>query len=212
MAKIKSFVCNELSVNTMVLYHHNRNCIIVDPGCWNPNQCSALKDFITERSLNPLCIVNTHGHFDHIAGNGCIKKTYNCPIWIHKDDLFLVQNATASAAMFGYQIEAPPHPDRFLSEDDTIELDGSVFRIIFVPGHSPGSICLYSESDKLLICGDVLFNGGIGRTDLFGGSYEMLIKGIREKLLILPRNTVVYPGHGPATTIGQEYDTNPFLR
>ncbi|MBN1158354.1 MAG: MBL fold metallo-hydrolase [Bacteroidales bacterium] len=212
MINIKSFVCNEMGVNALLLYENNGQCVIVDPGCWDEGPCNVLKDFINKGSLNPVCVINTHGHFDHIAGNAFIKNEFNCPVWIHRDDLFLLERAEEIAGMFGFQIRKPPYPDRFLTENDTIELGGSVIRIILVPGHSPGSICLYSESDKLLICGDVLFNGGIGRTDLFGGDYGTLVSGIRNKLLVLPRDTVVYPGHGPVTTIGQEHDTNPFLK
>ncbi|MBN2480517.1 MAG: MBL fold metallo-hydrolase [Bacteroidales bacterium] len=212
MIGIKIFVCNDMGVNALVLHDDTRQCIIVDPGCWDNGKCNELKSFIAGESLSPVCIINTHGHFDHIAGNAFFKREFGCPVWIHRDELFLLEKAGEIAGMFGFQIETPPHPDRFLQENEKIEFGDSVLLTILVPGHSPGSICLYSESDKLLICGDVLFNGGIGRTDLFGGNYGMLISGIRDKLLVLPRDTVVYPGHGPATTIGHEYDTNPFLK
>jgi glyoxylase-like metal-dependent hydrolase (beta-lactamase superfamily II) len=108
-------------------------------------------------------------------------------------------------------LEAPPLPDRYLEGGDSIKLGTTVISILHVPGHSPGSICLYAASGNLLICGDVLFKSSIGRTDLFGGDYDLLIRGIKEKILTLPRETEVWPGHGPSTTIGAENDTNPFL-
>jgi hydroxyacylglutathione hydrolase len=212
MITIKSFVFNELEVNGFVLYDETRECIVVDPGCNTAQQCNALKDFIDGQLLRPVCLVNTHGHFDHIFGNAWIKNTYQCPLLIHQDDLPLLEHADKYAGIFGFKTERSPMPDRFLREGETLSFGNTSLEILHVPGHSPGSIVLYSDSGKLLICGDVLFHGSIGRTDLLGGDYDLLIRGIRNKLLTLPRDTVVWPGHGPKTTIGHEYDTNPFLR
>jgi hydroxyacylglutathione hydrolase len=212
MITIKSFVFNELEVNAFVLYDETRECIIVDPGCNTPEQCSRLNSFITGQLLKPVFIVNTHGHFDHIFGNAWAKDIYKCPLLIHKDDLPLLEQAGQYAGIFGFTVDKSPLPDRFLNPGETLGFGNAFLEILHVPGHSPGSIVLYSDPDKFLICGDVLFNGGIGRTDLFGGDYNLLIEGIRRKLMVLPRETVVWPGHGPKTTIGHEYDTNPFLR
>jgi glyoxylase-like metal-dependent hydrolase (beta-lactamase superfamily II) len=130
---------------------------------------------------------------------------------MHAADEFLVKKAIEQAGFFGFTLTPPPMPDRTVEDGDVLEFGASHVKVLHVPGHSPGSICLYLEADKLLVCGDVLFQGSIGRTDLFGGDHDLLIRGIREKLMVLPRETMVWPGHGPHTTIGFEYDTNPFL-
>jgi hydroxyacylglutathione hydrolase len=211
MITLKHFTFNELEVNSFVLYDESGNCLIIDPGCKIPAQQTSLKDFITAGRLKPQSIVLTHAHFDHVAGAAWAKKEFACPMLMHRDDLFLLQDAMQHALLFGIRMEAPPLPDHYLSEGDHLTLGGTDISIIHVPGHSPGSICLYAAADNLLICGDVLFSGSIGRTDLFGGNHELLIRGIKEKLMTLPRETTVWPGHGPNTTIGNEYDTNPFL-
>ena len=212
MITCKSFVFNELGVNAFVVYDETGQCIIIDPGCNNQAQHEELRSFISSHALKPAYIVNTHGHFDHVAGNAWAKSEFGCPLLIHKDDLYQLQHAGRFAGMFGITVESSPGPDRFITEGESLNFGNSTLQILHVPGHSPGSICLYSADDALLICGDVLFNGSIGRTDLFGGDHELLIRGIHEKLMVLPRETTVWPGHGPATTIGHEYDTNPFLR
>jgi hydroxyacylglutathione hydrolase len=211
MITLKNFIFNELEVNTIVLHDESGACLIVDPGCKNPVQQQHLKKYITENNLRPECIFLTHGHFDHVAGIAWTRNEFSCPILMHRDDLFLLRDSVQHAALFGIKVEAPPMPDRYLEEGDSLRLGTTDIAILHVPGHSPGSICLYMASASLLICGDVLFKGSIGRTDLFGGDYDLLIRGIKEKLMKLPRETEVWPGHGPSTTIGAEYDTNPFL-
>jgi hydroxyacylglutathione hydrolase len=211
MITIKRFVFNELEVNGFVLSDETRECIIVDPGCNTDRQCGELTTYISGAQLKPVFIVNTHGHFDHIFGNARIMEIYQCPTLIHKDDVPLLEHADKYAGVFGFNMVSPPLPDRFLSQGIPLIFGNSSLDIIHVPGHSPGSVVLYSKSDRFLICGDVLFQGSIGRTDLPGGDYELLIRGIRDKLMTLPGDTEVWPGHGPKTTIGREYDTNPFL-
>jgi glyoxylase-like metal-dependent hydrolase (beta-lactamase superfamily II) len=211
MIILKNFIFNELEVNAFVLHDESGACLIVDPGCKSPVQQQTLVKYITGNNLRPEGIVLTHGHFDHVAGVAFAKNEYSCPVLMHRDDLFLVKDAAQHASLFGIKMENPPAPDRYLEDGDHIKLGSSHISILHVPGHSPGSICLYMASDSLLICGDVLFSGSIGRTDLFGGNYDQLIRGIREKLMTLPRETEVWPGHGTSTTIGAEYDTNPFL-
>jgi glyoxylase-like metal-dependent hydrolase (beta-lactamase superfamily II) len=141
-----------------------------------------------------------------------IKTTYGIPLAIHEKDLYLLETAMHYTEFFAFKAEQPPAPDQFLKEGDTIRFGVSALSVLHIPGHSPGSILLYSRDNNLLVAGDVLFNGSIGRTDLPGGDYSMLIKGITEKLMTLPRETIVLSGHGPSTTIGREYDTNPFLQ
>lgn len=211
MIKLKQFVFNELGVNTFVLHDDTQLCIIVDPGCNSTSQQTKLSAYITENNLMPAYIVNTHGHFDHVFGNSWAKALYNCPILMHRDDLHLIEHIDKFAGLFGFEVEKAPFPDRFLYDGDILKFGETSLKIIHVPGHSPGSICLYSEPDRLLVSGDVIFNGGIGRTDLPAGNHGLLMRGIREKILTLPPETVVWPGHGPQTTIRNEHDTNPFL-
>ena len=130
---------------------------------------------------------------------------------MHRDDLNQVEHIDKYAGIFGYEVPKAPLPEKFLGDAEIFKFGESQLKIIHVPGHSPGSICLYAGNEGFLICGDVLFYGSIGRTDLPGGNHKLLISGIKEKLLALPRETVVWPGHGPQTTIGHEHDTNPFL-
>jgi glyoxylase-like metal-dependent hydrolase (beta-lactamase superfamily II) len=211
MMTIKNFVFNELGVNSYVLFNDDGICFLIDPACKGKEQQQELMGYITAHGLKPGTIILTHGHFDHVAGVAWAMREFKCMFWMHRDDLFLVKNANQHAGIFGLQVEDPPLPDRFIGEGDLPGTGNSHISVIHVPGHSPGSICLYAEKEKFIICGDVLFNGSIGRTDLLKGNHAMLISGIREKLMVLPRDTVVWPGHGPATTIGAEYDTNPFL-
>jgi len=211
MIKTKQLVFNELGVNSFILHDETRKCLIVDPGCNNTSQEQQLKRAIHDDGLQPEYIVLTHGHFDHVAGLAWAKAEFGCPVIMHREDLLLLQRAVDQAGLFGFSAGSPPEPDRFIEEGEVIAFGNSRVSVIHVPGHSPGSICLYAAGDNLLICGDVLFNGSIGRTDLFKGDHDLLISGIRKKLLNLPRETVVWPGHGPKTTIGSENDTNPFL-
>jgi hydroxyacylglutathione hydrolase len=212
MITIRHFVFNELEVNAFVLLDETGECIIVDPGCNTPEQCSMLSDFISAGSLKPVYVVNTHGHFDHIFGNAWVKDTYQCPLLIHEDDVHQLEYADKYGGIFGFSVGKTPMPDGLLQEGKDVCFGNSRLEIIHVPGHSPGSIALYSAKDNFLICGDILFRGSIGRTDLPGGDHDLLIQGICSKLLCLPKDTVVWPGHGPKTTIGHEYDTNPFFK
>jgi len=212
MITIRKFIFNELEVNSFVLFDEAKECIIVDPACNSEAQRRELYNFIDGNQLRPVYIINTHGHFDHIFANSWAKSTYQCPLLIHQNDLPLLEQADKYGGMFGFEVSISPMPDRFLSHGEKIRFGNSELEILHVPGHSPGSVVLYAREDKFIIGGDVLFKGSIGRTDLPGGDYNLLIRGIREKLMALPRDTVVWPGHGAKTTIGHEYDTNPFLK
>jgi len=211
MISVERFIFNELSVNSFVLYDETGECIIVDPGCNSKDQQEQLTRFILDKKLTPVFIVNTHGHFDHIFGNIWAKEEFGCPVLAHKEDEPIMEHADKYAGLFGFTFGKSPLPDGYLNENEDLKFGVSLMNVLHVPGHSPGSICLYSATDRILICGDVLFNGSIGRTDLFGGNYDQLIGGIKSKLMTLPADTVVWPGHGPETTIGREHDSNPFL-
>ena len=210
--KIKSFTFNPFQENTYVFYDDTKECIIIDPGCYTDKERDELRRFITSEGLKPVKLINTHCHIDHVLGNKFTSELWDLELYMHKEDLPLLENAGNIGKMYGFEdYEGSPYPKHFLAQDDTLTFGESSFKILFTPGHAPGHICLYSKENNLLIAGDVLFNGSIGRTDLPGGDYNTLIKSIKTKLLPLDENTIVYCGHGPSTSIGKEKMSNPFL-
>ena len=168
-------------------------------------------NFIRLHGLNVTAVVFTHGHIDHILGAGFVRNTFQTKSMAHKDVIPFFEGSKAYGTMFGFDIDTPPLPEIFLSQDDMVTFGSQHLKVLHTPGHANGSICLYSEEAKLLIAGDVLFQGSIGRTDLPTGNYELLINSIENQLMVLPDDVKVYPGHGPATTIGFERENNLFL-
>lgn len=211
MISVNSFTFNPFQENTYILSDETGQCIIIDPGCHGNAEEQRLKSFISEKKLTPVKLVNTHCHVDHVFGNYFIEKEYGLKPWIHKLDLFILERLTDVATMYGVKAIPSPEPEGFFDEGDKITFGDSQLDIFFTPGHSPGSVVFYSKNDKLLIAGDVLFYESIGRTDLPGGDHETLLMSLREKVLVLDDDTVVYSGHGPSTTIGHEKKFNPFL-
>lgn len=211
MVKIKPFVFNSFQVNTFVLSDDTQDAIIIDPACSSELEKKELISFIEEQKLQVKYIANTHAHIDHILGVPDLKDYFKVPFYLHSDDQLLLNNAQNSALMFGFDFNASLSIDNKMDELSTLEFGNTKLTLLHVPGHSPGSIVFYSETDNFAIAGDVLFRGSIGRTDLPGGNHEQLINGIKTKLLTLPTETLVLSGHGPHTTIGDEHDTNPFL-
>lgn len=211
MIHIKTFVFNSFSVNTYLIYNDQQECIIIDAACNNAKEINELEKFIELRNLSILALANTHGHMDHLAGIKYFKEKFNLPFYLSKEDEFLIDSAVPHAALFGLEIDQPPHPDKYLKEGDILELGEEKIEMLLLPGHSPGSIVFHFPEYAMMITGDVLFSGSIGRTDLPGGSYDQLIKGIKTKLMILDGKTVFYPGHGPSSTIENERTHNPFL-
>lgn len=211
MISINKFTFNDFEVNTFVLADESKECLIIDPGCFSLEEKNELRKHIDESELKPLKIVNTHCHVDHILGNAYISETYNITVTAHKDDQHLLDEVSEYGQFFGFTVESPPTISEYVEEGGIIKLGESMLKVIHVPGHSEGSIALYCPEQKFIIAGDVLFNGSIGRTDLPGGNFETLINSIKTKMLTLPGDVTVYPGHGPSTTIKHEIDTNPFL-
>jgi glyoxylase-like metal-dependent hydrolase (beta-lactamase superfamily II) len=211
MLKVKKFVFNYLQENTFVLYAENGDAAIVDPGCNSMAEEQLLQYFIDDNNLNPKYLVNTHGHFDHILGNAFVMSFYTPEFVAHQDDMFLLENLVESAHYYNVPAVASPKPDRFLLHGERLTLGDDFIEILHLPGHSPGSVGLYSPSSAFIVVGDVLFKGSIGRTDLPMGNYDTLMNSINNTLFALPHDTVVYPGHGPATSLGIEFKTNPFL-
>lgn len=211
MIKVEKFVVNPLGENSFVLSDETRECIFIDPGFFYEEEHAEVKDYIANNKLKPVKITNTHCHFDHIMGVEFIRNEYKIPFQAHAEDAFWVEKAIDQGKMYGFNMKPVSSIDSFLHENEFIEFGNSKLKIIHVPGHSPGHVVFYSEKDELLIAGDVLFYGSIGRTDLPSGDYDTLISGIKTKLFALPDNTKVYCGHGPETTLGFEKENNPFL-
>lgn len=179
-----------------------KEAVIIDPGA----DGKGIIDTVRSLQFDIKYVLNTHGHIDHIGANGSLKAEYKVPILLHERDLKIYNNPGFG---LGLVLKKQPQPDRYISDGDVIEFGSESLTVIETPGHSPGGVCFYSES--LLFCGDTIFAGSIGRTDLSGGSFEILMKSIYEKLLPLPADTVVYPGHGPSTSVGEETSSNPFI-
>lgn len=211
MLKIKAFVFSPIQENTYLLYNESKDCIIIDPGCYFPEEKDELKAFITQSGLRPQMLLNTHCHLDHVFGNKYLAETYGLTLQLHEKEKTMLDFAPASGLMYEMPFDNYGGDFIFLKEGDTIVLGEDELKVIEAPGHSPGHICFYCAKQNFIISGDVLFNRSIGRTDLPGGDYETLLNNIRTKLFTLPDETVVYSGHGPVTTIGEEKKYNPFL-
>jgi hydroxyacylglutathione hydrolase len=204
--KVKWIVVGALETNCYLVYSEDTNeCIIVDPGA-DPDK---IIQEVRSNHLKPTAIVNTHGHVDHVGANKPIKDEFDIPLYIHKEDLKLLKSALQSG--FGLMIGAKksPTPDGFIKEGDVLEVGKSHLKVLHTPGHSLGSISLLG--DGFILSGDVLFRGGVGRTDLPGGSWEKLQESIKKRIFTLPPDTLVLPGHGPSTKVSFEKNSNPYL-
>ncbi len=212
--KVKQFEFNMLPVNTYVVWdEHTRETAIIDAGCHTPEECETLKQFIADEGLKVKYLLNTHLHFDHIFGNRFVYEQYGLKTCAHRDDEEWLNDAPNRTRMFGLDFPGEPVPiGTYLEDGDVLTLGYHTLKCLHVPGHSPGSIVFHSPEASCIFAGDVLFQGSIGRSDLPGGNIRVLIDGIREKLLALPDNTLVYPGHGEATTIGFERQYNFYLK
>lgn len=203
---IASLPTGPLEVNCYLLgCESTKKAAVIDPG----GDVDSIMQMLRQHDLSPVMVINTHGHFDHIGGNRSLIDATGCELVIHRDDAALLHRAAEHAQNFGLSVAQSPEPTRLLDDGDIIELGQMSIKVIHTPGHSPGGICLHVG--QYLFVGDTLFSGSIGRTDLPGGNHQLLIDNIKNKLLCLAEETLVYPGHGPKTTIGQEKRTNPFL-
>jgi len=211
MIQILKFTFNPVQENTFVVYDETRECVIIDAGCYFENERHELDHFIAEKHLKPVRLINTHCHFDHIMGVTHCRAKYHLQFEIHADEAPLVEQAVEHGDMFSIPVESIDAADAFFKEGDQINFGNSYLQVIEAPGHSPGGVVFYNPEQKILIAGDVLFYGSIGRTDLPGGSFDQLIGNIKTKLLTLPEDTIVYCGHGQETTIGFEKENNPYL-
>ncbi len=208
---IQLLTFNPFEENTYIISASSGECIIIDPGCFDAGEREKLKRTIREEGLRPVRLINTHCHIDHILGNAFVAREYGLELEIHSGELPVLEAGQQVADMYGIPYDPSPAPASFLKEGDEVLLDDHILKVLFTPGHSPASICLYHEAGGWLIGGDVLFYESIGRTDLPGGDHATLIRSIRTQLFDLPGDTIVYPGHGQHTTIGYEKMFNPFL-
>ncbi|MEP6626970.1 MAG: MBL fold metallo-hydrolase [Ginsengibacter sp.] len=211
MFQIKVFTFNPVQENTYLLYNEQNECIIIDPGCYFDDEKDQLKSFINLNKLQPRMLLNTHCHLDHVFGNKFVSEEYKLTLQTHPLEKQVLELAPSSGLMFNLPFDNYQGEVIYLEEGDVISLGDDQLEVIHAPGHSPGSICFYCAKQKFIIGGDVLFQNSIGRTDLPFGSHEDLIRNIKEKLFKLPGDVKVYSGHGPATTIGEEMKSNPYL-
>lgn len=224
MIHIEHFTFNSFQTNSFILWDESGKCAIADPGCSSEAELSRLTVFIADKGLEPVCILLTHCHFDHVYGMAALAREYEIPVYADMNEMYSLQVTNAKlCGQFGFPMpdEFPiirtssdfSHPSRaiFVQDGDTIDAGNLRFEVIQTPGHSKGGLCFLERNEKILLSGDTLFAGAIGRTDHPGGDYETLMKSIFEKLLMLDGDTRVLPGHGPSTDIATERMTNPFL-
>jgi hydroxyacylglutathione hydrolase len=211
MLEIKAFEVNPLQENTYIIHNETRQAIIIDPGCFFTAEEELIKDYIAVNNLQPVKIINTHCHFDHVFGSKWATKQYGLEMWIHEAEEPIMRNASQSVLKYGLGFDNYTGPLHYLQEGDTVTLGDDVLQVLFTPGHSPGSISFYCAAQQFVISGDVLFRQSVGRTDIPGGDFAVLENSIRTRLYTLPDATVVYPGHGGPTSIGYEKKFNPFV-
>ena len=209
--KVFKLVFSPIQVNTYVLADQSGDCAIIDCGCYNKNEFSALVDLIESKNLKPVLLLNTHCHLDHIFGNKFVFDKYKLSPYSNELEEPNRKNAVNHALLFGLSMDPPPEPAGFISDKQKIIFGNTTLLSLHVPGHTAGSIAFYSELDGCIFTGDALFAGSIGRTDLPGGNFDTLLKSIKNKLLTLPGQTIVYSGHGPDTTIEREINSNQYL-
>lgn len=214
MIEVKKFEFNPVSENTYVVYDGTKECVIIDPGCFSTTEQKELADFIKKEGLTVKHLLCTHLHFDHVFGINFVTEAYNVPLEASKEDEILLDKFEDQLKLFGFpKLDGKtPVIGKYLKEGDKVTFGKRELDVISIPGHSPGSLVFYNKEYEKVFVGDVLFKTSIGRTDLEGGDHSKLIRGIRDKLLMLPDTTIVYSGHGPETTIGYEKANNPYLQ
>jgi len=209
---IKIFVFNPFYENTIILSSRKKNCFIFDPGCYENFEFDELNNYIETEGLRVKAVINTHCHIDHVLGNYLLKNRYEVPLKIPVNEKKMYEAVPVYAPQWGITNYVHTEVDEYLKEGVKLRLDEVSFKLIEVPGHSPGHFMFHSEDEEMMIGGDVLFRESIGRTDLPGGDHQVLLNNIREKVYALPDEVTVYPGHGPETTIGHEKRNNPFVK
>jgi glyoxylase-like metal-dependent hydrolase (beta-lactamase superfamily II) len=212
MISVEKFTFNPFQENTYILFDETKECIIIDPGCYNKNEKEELLNFIKKNNLIPVQLLNTHCHIDHVLGNQIISNNYDLKLAAHVLEIPVLEGSAYWGSQYGINGDLSPEIEIYLHEGDCIEFGTSKIEVIFVPGHSPGHIAFINHDEKFIINGDVLFEGSFGRYDLPGGDLKKLAQSIKKKLFILPDDYKVYAGHMGETTIGKEKKANPILQ
>ncbi len=210
MISVQKFCFNAFGENMYLLYDETKECVVIDPGCYEKHEKDELSDFIATKSLKVVMLINTHCHIDHVLGNFYVKEKYKVQLGIHPKEEVILRAIPTVAQNYGFPLYA--HTDYDFLLKDKIQFGNSELSVLFVPGHAPGHVVFYHEGQSFCIGGDVLFRASIGRTDLPYGDHDTLINAIRTVMFALPDDTIIYPGHGSETTIGYEKENNPFLQ
>jgi glyoxylase-like metal-dependent hydrolase (beta-lactamase superfamily II) len=211
MLKIKTFTFNPFQENTYLLYNEQNEAILIDPGCYEEYEKQELSQFLEDNNIEIKLLLNTHCHVDHVLGNNFIEQKYGLITRMHELELPIFRAVASYASNYGFVYQAASESTDYLLDFEQINFGDDTLEVLFCPGHSPGSVCFYNAKQNFLIAGDVLFYRSIGRTDLPGGDHATLIRSIKNRLMNLPSETLVYSGHGPSTTIGAEKQYNPFI-
>ena len=212
MLKVHKHTFNPFQENTYIIEDETKECVIIDPGCSTDKERNQLLQTIQAHGLKPVKLLNTHCHIDHFPGNKFVCDTFNLLPEFHETELQVMYAALDYQTLFGFKLEASPEPVNYLKDGDEVKFGTTILKVLFVPGHSPGHIAFYNEAEKIIVSGDVLFQGSVGRYDLPGASGKVLFETIITKLMTLPDDVKVYSGHGPETFIGIERRNNPFLQ
>lgn len=213
MALIKQFVFNHFGVNCYVVYSEGgKNCVVVDPGMEATYEDAQLFQFLERKQLTPSLLLLTHAHIDHVCGLRQVSERFNLPVTMHCDGRKLLRQTEAYGSIMGFDVKSLEDLNTVHADDGTLlQCDDFEIECRYVPGHCEGSLCFVIPSADAVITGDALFQGSIGRTDLPGGNYPLLIEKLKERVLTLPDNYMVLPGHGELSTIGDEKKYNPFI-
>lgn len=212
MLYLHSFAFNPFSENTYVVYNDQKKAFLIDPGNFTPEETDQLTQFILEKDLEVVHILLTHAHIDHVLGLQAAFDQYHVPVLMHPLEQEILDRNPMDANRFGFFFQPFKGTVSYITEHDRLNLDEEEFQILHLPGHSPGSIGFYHAAQQLMVSGDVLFEGSMGRTDLYKGNQSDLLTSIRTKLFVLPEETKIYNGHGNPTTIGFEKQYNPYLK
>lgn len=209
--KLITFTVNPFQQNTYLLTHASK-AVLFDAGFFNASEHHQLAQSLKQENADLEAIILTHAHIDHVIGLEDVKAKYDVPVYLHPDDQYLWENYMSHAAMFGVDVTPFSFEPEWIQENPQLSIGSFTMDARHTPGHAPGHLSFYFKDEGFAISGDALFQGSIGRTDLYKGDFDILEKSIRTQLYTLPDETVVYSGHGPATTIGNEKATNPFVK
>jgi glyoxylase-like metal-dependent hydrolase (beta-lactamase superfamily II) len=213
MISVQKFSFNGFQENTYIVFDQQKNCVVIDPGCYERHEEQELLSFIQDNDLKPLALLNTHAHIDHVLGNQFVLETFSIPFYLHENDLNTLNSVENYAHLYGFgAYKKSPNPTHFPSDGDELVFGSIKFKVNYTPGHAPGHVVFYNEENNFVINGDVLFNGSFGRVDLPGGDLETLKNSIFNVMFKLPDETLVYCGHGSETTIGKEKRSNYILQ